>query len=215
MANVNVDSNLPSFHKAFNFAWMTFKKQSSLFIAVMLTFFASWVILEVLVVAGQPLGLLFWAIAHLTFFIVFAGMGLGFVKMCLALYDEQQVHYGELFRELSSGLNFFFVQLIYYTVFLIGLALLIVPGAYLGTMYALHAFHFAEGGSNLKQCFQQSAVTSQSSRWFLFWLSVFIFLLNILGASILGVGLIITVPLSALMKTSIYRQLRDAQPGIE
>jgi uncharacterized membrane protein len=34
-------------------------------------------------------------------------------------------------------------------------------------------------------------------------------LLNILGTALLGVGLLATVPLSALTMTSVYRQLND------
>ncbi|MEP7137613.1 MAG: hypothetical protein ABI904_22035 [Chloroflexota bacterium] len=46
------------------------------------------------------------------------------------------------------------------------------------------------GNPNLKQSFQQSAGTSQESMWFLFQLSVLISLFNVLGASVLGLGLI-------------------------
>ena len=211
MANVIVDLNLPSIRKAFDFAWMMFKKQLGLFTAIMLTFFASWVVLEVIVVTGQRFGLLLWVIAHLSFFVIFAGMEIGLIRICLASHDGKQIHYSNIFHELHLGINFLFVQLVYFVMILFGFVLLIAPGAYLGTKYALYAFHFAEGHSNLKQSFQQSAVTSRGSWWFLFWFSVFIFLLNVLGASILGVGLIITVPLSVLMKTSIYCQLRDTQ----
>lgn len=211
MANVILDSNLPSIRKAFDFAWMMFKKQLGLFIAIMLTFFASWVILEFIVVAGQRFGFLLWVIAHSSFFIIFASMEIGLIRICLASHDGKQIRYSDIFRELHLGINFLFVQLIYFVMFLVGFVLLIAPGAYLSTKYTLYAFHFAEGRSNLKQSFQQSAVTSQGSWWFLFWFSVFIFLLNVLGASILGVGLMITVPLSVLMKTYIYCQLRDSQ----
>lgn len=211
MANVIVEPNLPSIRKAFEFAWMMFKKQSGLFIAIMLTFFALWVILEFIVVAGQRFGFLLWVTAHTVFFIIFASMEIGLIRICLASHDGKQARYSDIFRELHLGINFLFVQLVYFVMILIGFMLFIVPGVYLGTKHALYAFHFADGHSNLKQSFQESALTSQGSWWFLFWFSVFIFLLNILGASILGVGLIITVPLSVLMKTSIYCQLRDSQ----
>jgi hypothetical protein len=215
MAQVILDSKLPSTRKAFDFAWMMLKKQLGLFTAIMLTFFALWVILEVIVVAGQRFGFILWVIAHLSFFIIFAGMEIGLIRICLAFHDGKEIQYTEIFRDLRFGINFLFVQLVYFVMILVGFVLLIVPGTYLGSKYTLYAFHFADGYSNLRQSFQQSAVISQGSRWFLFWFSVFILLLNILGASILGVGLIITAPLSVLMKTSIYCQLRatrtDAQ----
>jgi hypothetical protein len=208
MADVIVDLNLPSIRKAFDFAWMTFKNQSGLFIAMMLTFFASWVILEAIVVAGQRFGFLLWAIAHLSFFVIFAGLEIGFIRVCLACYDGNQIHYSDISGEFRYGANFLFVQLIYFVMSIIGFVLLVVPGAYLSAKYGLYAFHFAEEDLNRKGSFQQSAMTSQGSRWFLFWFSIVIFLFNILGASLLGIGLLMTIPLSVLMKTSIYRQLR-------
>src|SRR6266496_120943 len=210
MVKVIPNPNLLSMRKAFDFAWITLKNHFGLFTAILLTFFATWVILEFIVVAGQRFGLFLWVMAHLGFFVIFAGMEIGLIRICLAFHDEKQIHYLDLFRELHSGMPFFFVQLVYFATVLIGFVLLIVPGAYLSGKYAFYAFHFAEGDSNLKDSFQQSAITSQGSLWFLFGFSVLLFILNILGASLLGAGLLITVPLSILMKTSIYRQLRTS-----
>ena len=208
MSKVIADSNSASIRKAFAFAWMTFKQHAGLFTASMLTFFAAWVILEVIVVKGQRFGFFLWVVAHLSFFFVFAVMEMGFIRICLACHAGKPIHYSDLFREVYLGIHFLFVQLVYFVMILVGFVLLVVPGIYLGVKYALYAFHFADGYSDLKQSFQQSAVTGHDSWWFLFWFSVLMLLLNILGASILGVGLLITVPLSVLMKTSVYRQLR-------
>ena len=150
-------------------------------------------------------------IAHLSFFIVFAGMEVGFVQICLAIHDGKQVFYSDIFRGLPLGARFLAVQLVYFVTVLVGLVLLVVPGVYFGTRFSLYGFYFVEGNPNLKQSFQQSVVTSQGSMWFLFWFSVLIFLFNILGASLLGIGLIVTIPLSGLMKTFVYRQLSNSR----
>jgi uncharacterized membrane protein len=203
-----VRPNRPSIRKAFHFAWKVYKEHVGLFTACMSTFFAAWVVLEIIVIAGQRFGALLWVTAHLSFFILFAGMEVGFIQICLALHDGKQVRYSDNFRELRFGVNFFFVQLAYFATVLVGLALLIVPGSYLGTRYTFYAFSFADGNPNLKQSFKQSAVTSHDSMWLLFWFSILILLFNIAGAGILGIGLIMTVPLSTLMKVNIYRQLK-------
>jgi hypothetical protein len=199
----------PSIRGAFDFAQRIFKEHFGLFTAYICTFFAAWVILEVIVVAGQQFGLFFWVIAHLIFFVVFAGMEVGFVQICLALHDRKQVRYSEIFSELHLGVHFLFVQLFYSVIVLIGVMLLIIPGAYLGTKYTFYAFSFAEGNLNLQQSFQQSAVISRDSMWFLFYFSILMLLFNVVGASILGIGLIISIPMSVLMKVFIYRQLKN------
>jgi len=203
-----VRPNRPSIRKAFQIAWKIYKEHVGLFTACMSTFFASWVVLEIIVIAGQRFGALLWLTAHLSFFIVFAGMEVGFMQICLGIHAGKQLRYADLFRELRFGAHFLFVQISYFSMVLVGLVLLIVPGAYLGTRYIFHAHIFAEGNRNLKQNFQLSAVLSQDSMWFLFWLSVLIMLMNLAGASLLGIGLLMTVPLSALMKVNIYLQLK-------
>ena len=207
MAKIVMDSELPSIRKAFDFAWLTLRNHFGLFIALMLTFFASWLLLEVIVVAGQRLGVYLWSAAHLSFFVVFAGMEIGFIRICLASYDGKELRYSDIFSAWRLGIHFFFVQWIYFVIMAAGFVLLIVPGTYLSAKYAFYAFHFAEGDPTLKQSFQHSAMTTQGWLWFLTGFCFLILLLNILGASILGVGLIITVPLSVLMKTALYREL--------
>jgi hypothetical protein len=55
-----VERNPISVSQAVNFAWSTFKKKYALFSAVLLTIFGSWVCLEIVVIAGQRFGILFW-----------------------------------------------------------------------------------------------------------------------------------------------------------
>jgi hypothetical protein len=203
-----VRPNHPSIRKAIHFAWKVYKEHVGLFTACMLTFFASWVVLEIIVIAGQRFGILLWAAAHLSFFVLLAGLEVGFVQICLMLHDGKQVRYMDLFRELRLGVHFFLVQSSYFVMVLVGFVLLVIPGTYLGTRYTFYVFPFTEGNPNLKQSFQLSAIASQESMWFLFYFSILIFLFNIAGASILGIGLIMTIPLSTLMKIDMYRQLK-------
>lgn len=201
----------PSIRTAYEFAWGIYKENYGLLAACMLTFLASWVILEVIVIAGQRFGFILWLIAHVSFFIIFAGLEAGFIRLCLALHDGEKAQYPDLFHELRYGVNFLIVQLAYFFMVLIGLIFLIIPGGYLGTKFTFHAYFFVEGNPTLKQSFKKSAKLSQNSMWFLFWFSVLIFLFNIVGASILGIGLILTFPLSILMKIYVYRQLNNKE----
>jgi len=199
--------NTNTIRHAFDFGWATFKANFRLLTACVLTFFGSWVILEVLVVAGQRLGFLWWLAAHLSFFVVFAGLEVGFIRMCLAIHDNDQVAYTDIFQALHLGGKYLLVQLAYFGIILIGLVLLIVPGVYYGTRFSLYGQVFAEKSFSLKDVFRHSAEPGQGTMRVLFWLGATVIFLNIVGASILGIGLIVTVPLTTLMKVHVYRQL--------
>ncbi len=74
-----------SLRQAFQFAWPAFKKSYLLFGSVLLTIFAAWLALEIVVITGQRFGILLWIGAHLAFVIFFAGVEVGFLRMVPAL----------------------------------------------------------------------------------------------------------------------------------
>jgi len=65
----------------------------------------------------------------------------------------------------------------------------------------------ADTGADLTYSFHQSAILSAGTWINLFRIFAALLLFNVLGASLFGLGLLITFPLSALVTTAIYRQL--------
>src|SRR5215472_6134904 len=190
-----------SVRQAFDFAYPIFKKRFALFTTVLLTLFSAWVALEIVVITGQRFGfgIVLWSIAHLAFLIFFAGMELGFLQICLALYDGKEPKFADAFKHLALGPKFLAGQILYLLMVAIGLLLLVVPGAYLSVRYGLFGFCMVAGEIDLMRCFQRSATLTRGSTARLLWFFVVLLFLNALGASLLGLGLLITVPLSALM----------------
>jgi uncharacterized membrane protein len=199
-----------SLRQAFNFAWPILKKRFGLFAAVLLTIFGAWAALEIIVIAGQRFGILLWAAAHLAFLIFAAGVELGLLQVCLALYKGGEPTFAAIFAKLSAGPKFLTGQILYLLMVLVGLALLAVPGVYLGARYALFGFCMAAGETDLIGSFRASAILSTGTKIYMMWILLALLFLNVLGASLLGLGLIITFPLSVLMMTAVYRQLSDA-----
>jgi hypothetical protein len=196
-----------SIRQAFNFAWPIFKKRFALFTAVLLTIFGAWVALEIVVIAGQRFGILLWIVMHLAFLIFVAGLEVGLLQVCLALYDGEEPTFADSFAHLALGPKFLAGQTLYLLAALIGLLLLVVPGVYLGVRYALFGFCMAAGETNLVRSFQQSAILSTGEQGYLLRVLFVLFVLNVVGASLLVLGLFITVPVSLLMMTAVYRKL--------
>jgi hypothetical protein len=196
-----------SIRQAFNFAWPIFKKRFGLFTAVLLTILGAWVVLEIVVIAGQRFGILLWAAMHLAFLIFVAGVEVGFLQICLALYDGAEPTFADTFTSLALGPKFLAGQVLYLLMVVIGLPLLVFPGAYLGLRYGLFAFCMAAGETSLTRSFRRSSILSTGRKVYLLGIFVTLFALNALGASLLGIGLFITVPVSVLMMTAVYRCL--------
>ena len=195
---------------AFRFAWRTLTKRIGLFAAILLTFVAAWVVLEVVVVKGQQFGILLWAVAHVAFLLFFAGLEAGLVSVCLDLHDGGAPTFASAFARLALAPKVLAGQIIYLLLVVVGLALLVVPGIYLAARLGLFSFRLVEGESNLAAAFRQSAALSKGALGQLSLLITALLLLNVLGAAVLGLGLFVTVPLSALMVASLYRQLTSS-----
>ena len=202
-----------SLRAAFGFAWRALWQHFGLFAAILLTFGAAWVLLEAVVIGGQRLGLgiVLWAAAHLAFLVFFAGMEAGFMRVCLDVYDGGAPTFTAALARLALGPELLVGQILYLLLVIIGLALLIVPGLYLAARFAFFGFRLADGKADLVGSFRESAALSQGHVGQLSLLVVVLFLLNVLGACILGLGLFLTVPFSVLTMAGVYRQLNGLE----
>ena len=199
--------NSISTRDAFRFAWRALTQHFGLFAAILLTFVAAWIILEVVVIGGQRFGLVLWAVAHAAFVIFVAGLEAGFARLCLELYDGHAPTFTDAFARLALGPKFLAGQLIYLLLVVVGLVLLVVPGIYMAARLAWFSLRLVDGEANLIGSFRQSAALSKGAMGQLSLLMVALFLLNVLGAAVLGLGLVVTVSLSVLVMAAVYRRL--------
>jgi hypothetical protein len=193
--------------KASRFAWLALKEHFGLFTAILLTFGAAWVILEIAVIQGQRFGIVWWSAAHLVFLVFFAGLQAGFIQACLDLYDGKTPKFIDIFRSLNRGLKFLGGQTLYVLITVAGLILLVIPGIYFGVRYIFVGFCQVENESGIQESFRQSDIASSGNMAYLLAVIVSLLLLNLMGACLLGIGLFVTIPFSCLMMTATYRQL--------
>lgn len=193
---------------AVDFAWKTFKYHNRLMMAILLTIFGAWIILEIIVIVGQRFGLVWWTVAHLAFLFVFAGLEAGFVKTCLALYDGEERTFADACASFSLGSKFLAGQILYLLMVLVGLVLFIIPGLHVGARYAFIGLLQVGEQSSLSGSFRGSALLSREHMPSLMGVIGALLLFNLIGACLLGIGLLITIPLSVLTMTGVYKQVR-------
>lgn len=98
---------------------------------------------------------------------------------------------------------------------LAGLVFLIIPGIVLASRFALCGFQIAAGEVGVLRGFKQSADLTRGATGRLAATLVTLFVFNLLGAAMLGIGLFVTVPISVLMMASINRQLSATAPIVD
>ena len=161
-------------------------------------------------IALHRLGVLLDVLLHLAFLLFFSGLTAGLIVISLEVLSGRAPDFGTLFRSLHRGPQFLLAFLLYTFGAALGLMLLVVPGIYFAVRYALFAPVLATTHSSALQSLRKAAALSQGCWWLIFLFLLRLFLLNLLGAAFLGLGLLITVPVSVLATASLYRSFVEA-----
>jgi hypothetical protein len=194
----------------FQGGWRLFRSHASAFIASMILLFLSWVVLEIAVVFLYRLGFAVWLVFHLAWLFLFAGMLVGLHVMALKSIDGESPQIGDLFASLNRGPAYLLALGIYCLAVSCGLVLLIVPGIYLAIRYCLFAQIIADTSASALAALRKAAELAHGHWVALGALFLIVFLLNIGGIALLGVGLIISFPVSLLAIAGFYRSLQPA-----
>jgi hypothetical protein len=185
-------------------AWSVFKASPSVFVGATLLLFASWVALELAVVALYRFGVVPWLLLHLAFLIGFSGLLAGFHAMAQQAVDGKRPRLRDLASRLERGPSFLLASVIYGGAVVAGLALLVVPGIYIAVRFALFGHVLAARAVSAPAALRGAAALS-SGRWRSVgtcWLAALA--LNLAGAALLGVGILVTFPVSLLATASVF-----------
>jgi uncharacterized membrane protein len=196
-----------SIGEALRFGWDAFKRNIAIALALGVASLAIMMLLNGIVEATRPHGMLSLAFR---FVAQLAQIGFGFlwVRLALGVYDGRHVDARELWPDATMFLEYLAVSIIYGVLVAAGLILLVVPGIYLAVRYGLASFLVADGRvTDVLGAFRQSSELTRGRRLKLFLFGLVLVLMNVAGAILLGVGLLVTLPVTAFAAALVYRQL--------
>ena len=176
----------------------------------MLALFASWVALEVAVIFLQRLGIVVWLLLHLAFFVFFAGLMAGLLRIASRAAENQAPELTDLTALLGRGPTLLLAFCIYFLAVVGGLILLVVPGIYLAARYAFFGQVVATKSTSAVQSLRDAGAFSEGNWWTLGLFLALILLLNLAGAAFLGIGLLVTFPVSLLAMADLHRSLHQS-----
>ena len=133
---------------------------------------------------------------------------LGLIRLYLTLIDtDQESKLAELFSEYRLFWRYLGGTILYVLMVILGLILLILPGIYLALKYQFFVYLLVDKNLGVFESLQTSARMTEGEKWQLFGLSLALLALNIAGALALLIGLLVTIPVSALAFVFVYRKL--------
>lgn len=199
-----------SIEEALRFGWHKTREHSSLVFQVVLTILALQVATSVVqnTIGQTPLGIL--AIIVLSVLGVF--LGAGAMHIALKLAHGTHAHYRDIMPPFTLVWPYFLSGLLAGLATLAGLILLVIPGIYLALRFSMARFAVLEGARPVESLRKSTHIT-RGHRWHLLGFFLVLALLNIVGAILLLVGLLITLPVSAFAYAHVYLKLKGHHAG--
>lgn len=204
----------------FRLAWRAFKTHWRVFVLSTLVLFASWATLELSVVALHRFGVVLNVLLHLAFLFFASGLMVGIHHLAMVAVDGGVPHRKLLTASLRRGPSYLLAFCLYLVSMAFGLLLLVVPGVYVAVRYALFGPVLATRQTSAMEALRDAGALSHREWWATFRVLLAALALNVGGAALLGLGLLISFPVSLLAASSLFRTLQHTaeargkpQPG--
>ena len=152
--------------------------------------------------AGTLLGLL----ATLAVVVGEILVGIGLTLITLKIAKGEAVMYSEIIPPFRLAWEYLLASLLAAFITMLGFILLIIPGIYLSLRFSMVRFAVLEG-AGITGSIKKSGKITDGVKWRLLGFLLIIALLNILGAILFMVGLLVTIPVTMIAYAHIYQKL--------
>lgn len=203
------------------FGWAQFKKRPWIFVKAGILLGVLQMVLNVISswtgnLGNQTTGVTLIVVALFSIAIsivsVYIGItvnNMGALTFYLKAHDDvSSVHLRDLYRAHPFW-RYFLMSLLVGLAVVVGLVLFIVPGIIAGLMFSLAPYLVLEHDFRPTEAIRESQRMTKGNRWKLFLLVLAIIGINIVGAILLLVGLLVSIPVSTLAFAHAYRTLSD------
>ncbi|TLU88429.1 MAG: hypothetical protein FDX30_02575 [Chlorobium sp.] len=131
----------------------------------------------------------------------------GYAIAAFRILTGQPFEFADFFKGFNYFLPLFLAGLAMGFLVLTGLALLVIPGIYLAVCYMFTTFLIID----YRMEFWQAMETSRkiiTKHWFAFFGFTFVlFLVNLLGVLALGIGILVSIPVTACASAIAYKEI--------
>lgn len=183
-------------------AWALFKKNLNLF-ALLVGVYIVYYLINGLLKDSAILSLLLWVVSLI--------LEIGSINLVLKLVDGKKGDIKDLYTYQDLPMRVFknFVGSIFVGIaVVVGLILLVIPGIYLAVRLQFFTYYIVDKNAGIMDALKMSWDLTKNGKLNLFLFDVLLILLNFGGALLLGVGLLLTVPLSLTAMTLLYRKFQ-------
>lgn len=132
---------------------------------------------------------------------------MGIFTVALKAARQESFVFSDFFSPFHLFPSYLLGKVLYLLGMFIGLLLLIVPGIIFALKFNLWPFYVLDRSKGGVEALKSSSLATEGAKWdlFLFW--VLAILINALGVLLLGIGILVTWPLTLIAWAKIYVKL--------
>ncbi len=134
-------------------------------------------------------------------------VALGVMRMALRFVDGERGELIDLFAKIPLIVPYLIASIIVGLVTTAGFILLVIPGIYWGLRLQFFGWVIVDKEVGALEATRVSWEITRGSAWQLFLMWWLLFFVNVLGFLAIGIGLLVTVPLSLVAMGHVYRTL--------
>lgn len=134
-------------------------------------------------------------------------VALGVMRMALRFVDGERGELIDLFAKIPLIVPYLIASIIVGLVTTAGFILLVIPGIYWGLRLQFFGWVIVDKEVGALEAMRVSWEITRGSAWQLFLMWWLLFFVNVLGFLVIGIGLLVTVPLSLVAMGHVYRTL--------
>jgi uncharacterized membrane protein len=181
-----------------------------------LVLFATLLVLAISSLTGgvgdhKGLGVSLFGILATIFLII---VKIGYTKIFLRIYDGESPKFVEMFEEYRIFWRYLGVSILFMLTFVGGLVLLIIPGIFWAVRFSFSLLIVIDTKIGPIAAMKESYSITKNNFWKILLFIIVSLFINILGLILLGVGLLVTVPVTTFAFIYIYRQLSKIKAGL-
>lgn len=195
-----------SIKTSFRQTWRLYKKNCLFFIGLTILTTGFRLAANYLVnLLDQPLII---TIASLLSWLLSTAITIGLINISLSFIDTSTGNLKQLYSKTRLLGKYILGNILYGLIVFAGILLLIIPGIIWAIKYQFFGYLIIDQNLKPTQALKTSSQLTQGKKRRLFWLTILLFLFNLLGTLPVFLGLLITIPMSSLVMAHVYRQLK-------
>jgi len=205
----------------FELGWKSFKENKWLFVQVSLLYFLVSIVPSIIDfisnmgnIADDPIFKVLSVVINIAFFILGLIIPIGYTYILLSVVDGVSVGVRDLFSTRGIFWKFLLASIVSSIMIAVGFFLLIIPGVFLTVSFIFWGYIVVDQKVSAIQSLKKSYHMTKGYRWRMLGFLAMAFLINIVGFILIGLGLLVTVPVTALALTHLYRHIRHQQSDV-